>query len=115
VYSSEVSVGRHKAWIALDGAPEHRLGLGTRLLRRVPPAIAPAQKVVMRFGILGIFADKPAAFRIGQIQGESGDDFLRHLVLNGKDIVESAVVTLGPKVTAAGAVDQLCRDPHSVA
>jgi hypothetical protein len=114
-YCSEKSVSRHKVWIALDGALQHRFGLDTRLLRRVPPALAAAQKVVMRRGIAGGFAGEPAAFRISQIQGESAHDLLRHLVLDGEDVVEIAVVAFGPKVTAAGAVDQLCRDPHSVA
>ena len=40
------------------------------------------------------------------------NDGVRYFILNGKDVVQVAIVTFGPDVIVVGAVDQLRRDPH---
>src|SRR5438034_259606 len=47
-----------------------------------------------------------------ELQLERGHDRLRNLVLQREDVIEVAVVALGPDVPAGRAVDQLRRDPY---
>ena len=46
---------------------------------------------------------------------QSSDDNVGDLVLDGKDIVQVAVIGLGPNAMPIGRVDQLSRDAHAVA
>ena len=48
-----------------------------------------------------------------QLDLELGDDRLRDLVLDQEDVGQIAVISLGPKMTAVPAVDQLGRDANS--
>ena len=45
---------------------------------------------------------------------ESGDDFACDFVLDGKDVLEVAVIAFRPDVVAAGRLQQLHRDPQAV-
>ncbi|MBB3645478.1 hypothetical protein FHX14_001657 [Rhizobium sp. BK619] len=58
--------------------------------------------------VVSLEAAWPIARRWGAQPPEQRlDDLLRHLVLNGKDIVEAAIEAFGPQVIAADGVDQL--------
>ena len=46
---------------------------------------------------------------------DRGDDRPGDFVLDGKDVFEVAIVTLGPDVFVVDGVDQLCGDAHPVA
>ncbi len=50
-----------------------------------------------------------------QFQLQRFDDGLADLVLQGEDVVELAVVALGPQMAAGGPVNQLSGDPHPAA
>ena len=50
-----------------------------------------------------------------QLESHRPDDRLRDLVLQGEDVVQVAVVALGPDVIAARAFDQLGGDAHALA
>jgi hypothetical protein len=50
----------------------------------------------------------------GQADCKGRDNLLCNLVLKVEDILERAVVALGPQVTAGGGVDQLRVDPYLI-
>jgi hypothetical protein len=53
-------------------------------------------------------------FLLGQeLEFQGGDDRLRYFVLQRENVVEIAVVTLGPDVSARRAIDELRRDPDA--
>ena len=47
-----------------------------------------------------------------ELQLQRRHDLLHDLILQGEDVLQWAVVALGPQVTAGGGVDQLRGDPH---
>ena len=57
------------------------------------------------------------AYRLGDddLGLERACDVFGNLVLDSENILQIPIVALGPKMAAALAVDQLCRDPHRVA
>src|SRR5438445_567575 len=63
----------------------------------------------------GPFAPHTRLFSKRQANFERGDDVLRYLVLKLKHVVEVALEAVGPYMTAVEAVDQLCRQSHSIA
>src|SRR6266852_5654991 len=63
----------------------------------------------------GSFAPHTRLFAKRQANFERGDDVLRYLVLKFEHVVEVALETVGPHMAAVQAVDQLCRQSHSIA
>src|SRR5499427_822225 len=60
-------------------------------------------------------APYPRLFSIRQPNLERGDDVLRDPVLKREHVVEVALETVGPDMTAVQAVDQLCRQSYAIA
>lgn len=52
---------------------------------------------------------------IGQLDLQLGGEHQRDLVLHGEDVVDGAVVALGPEMGTAGGIDQLGGDADAVA
>jgi hypothetical protein len=50
-----------------------------------------------------------------QFQFERVDDRFRNFILQREDVVQVAIVALGPQMAVGRALDQLCRDAHAVA
>ncbi len=69
----------------------------------------------MRRDAFGPSRRKAAAVVSRKRQRKRAHDLLQHLVLQAEDVVELAVVALGPKVAAGGRVDQLRVDAHLLA
>src|SRR5256714_12261768 len=61
------------------------------------------------------FAPHPHFFAKRQPDLERGDDVLRYPILKLEHVVEVALETVGPHMAAVQAVDQLCRQSHSIA
>ena len=100
---------------------DRALERGDRLLEEIaalvgrPQQFATLQEGVVRLGIAGAAGDKQGLLLRRQSDLERGDDLGGHLVLDGKDVGEVAVVALRPEVPAGIGIDQLRRDPHPVA
>ena len=63
----------------------------------------------------GAFAPHPRLFAKRQLYLKRGYDVLRYPILKLEHVVEVALETVGPHMAAVQAVDQLCRQSHSIA
>src|SRR5215831_5615727 len=61
------------------------------------------------------FAPQPHIFAKRQLDLERGHDVLRYPILKLEHVVEVALETVGPDVAPVQAIDQLCRQSHSIA
>ena len=80
-----------------------------------PSALAPAHKQVPRGHVGSAAAGGPRLFGWPELEGELFDDRGGDFVLDREYVLQVAIVSLGPKMTAAGAVDKLGSDPDPVA
>src|SRR5215813_3901483 len=60
------------------------------------------------------FAAHPCLFAKRQANLKRGHDVLRYPILKLEHVVEVALETVGPHMAAVQAVDQLCRQSHSI-
>ena len=74
----------------------------------------PHQVVLVGLGVGGRAAGDEGALLRQQLHLEGVDDAAGDLVLEREDIVQAAVVAIGPEMPAAAAVDQLDGDAHAV-
>jgi hypothetical protein len=112
----DAGIGARILGIDLRRAPEH-------LPRHAQGAIAPAaaqeegashQVVLVGLGVGGRAAGDEGALLRQQLHLEGIDDAVGDLVLEREDVVQAAVVAIGPEMPAAAAVDQLDGDAHAV-
>ncbi len=77
-------------------------------------AVPPAQQTVVDSHVLGLLGFGMAAAGVLDAPGHGGRDPVGDLVLHREDIVQVAVVALGPQLAAARHLRQLRRHPHPV-
>src|SRR5687768_2571403 len=80
-----------------------------------PPGFAPAQEEVIGFQVLDRLANQAPLLVGGQLHRERSDDLPRDLVLQGEDVRQVAIVTIGPKMPAGCRIDELRGYPYPVA
>ena len=113
--NSEQRPGLRIIWVDFDRAAanaHHPLLAAHVAMVAGDPILARHQVEVVGFDIGGpALLDRLLLFR-QQLQLERGDDRFRNLVLDRENVLEVAVVALGPDMVAARAVDQLRVDAH---
>src|SRR5215468_10055772 len=60
------------------------------------------------------FAPHPRVFAKRQSNFERSDDVLRYSVLKREHVVEVTLKSIGPDMAAVQAIDQLCRQSHTI-
>ena len=73
---------------------------------------------IIRLQALGRLAPSALPARLRHtplIAAQGSGDLLRHLVLDSKDVVERAIIALGPDMIAGRRIDQLRSDAHLIA
>ena len=90
-------------------------GLGDRLARAAAQKLACAHPAFVGFEVLGFAAAQVLLLDFAELDRQRFDDLLHHLVLDGEDVGQLAVVALGPQMAAARGVDELRGDAHAVA
>src|SRR4029079_14831913 len=108
------SVNCRVVWLQLDGPIEQRQGLVRIQWHRGEGKRQRAEIQVVRIQALGPFAPGAFDLRLAKYRLDNAHYAHGQFVLDGEDIVESAVVTLSPDVGAAPSVDQLRRNAHAV-
>ena len=94
---------------------EHRLRFQIGLPGVTPPGFAPAQEEVIGFQIFDRLANEAPLLVRGQLHRQRGDDLPRDFVLQGEDVRQVAIVTIGPKMSAGCRIDELRGYPYPVA
>jgi len=70
---------------------------------------------IVRVKVFDRLAGRPLDLGLAQLRLDRADHVTCHLVLQGEDIIERTVETVGPDMRSGCRVDQLTSDPHSVA
>src|SRR5258705_8767055 len=73
------------------------------------------QKILVSQRTAGAFAPHPCLFAKRQPNLKRRDNFLRDTILEVENIIDTAIVAIGPQVAAVQAVNQLRRQPDSIA
>src|SRR6202020_420483 len=79
----------------------------------MPGALTAAQEEAVGLRLDRALADQATSFVGSQFDLERGDDLLRQLILNGEDVAEIAIESLGPDMAAGGRVDELGGDANA--
>jgi len=94
----------------LEQPERRRIALGGELVE----LLTTAQEQVVAIDVVRARVRQRSRFALRQLDRERAHDLVRHVVLDGEDVLEVAVVALGPQVTAARRVDQLRRHAHTL-
>ncbi len=101
--------------IEFDGFLEQRDSIGSVRLD-LPTEILPTLKQrIIGAWILRLGVGNPRLIVARELHRHGHHDLADDLVLESKEIAERAVITLGPQVVSADAIDQLGVDPHLIA
>ena len=101
--------------IELDRLVQHAQRLGVRFARRPMVQHLAGEHVFVGRHVLGPLALGALVRRRLDAAAQRRDDRRRHLVLDRENVLELAVVALGPDMRLGLAVDQLHGDAHAVA
>src|SRR5262249_58316757 len=74
-----------------------------------------AEVEVVRAEIVGALAPRALGLGATDARLDDPDDGLRHLVLEIEDVVQYAVIFVGPEMAAGFGLDQLSRDAYALA
>src|SRR5437868_10793059 len=77
-------------------------------------AFTALEKVVVRGPKLRRLSSRLLSTSYGEPSNQSSHDGRDHFVLNRENILDVAVIALGPEMVSAGCLDQLSSDPHAI-
>ena len=98
-----------------NGFLKHLPCLGIGLFREAAIILHPAQEGVIGLQVVRVFAHDVPLLLQRELQLQRRHDLLHDLILQRKDVLQRAVIALGPQVIAGRGIDQLRGDPHLLA
>jgi hypothetical protein len=91
VRRTEKGKGWRKPWVEFDGASQQARRFAVGVFGSPRAQFSPAQEAVIGFQIVGVLRCDALPVARAEIERESGDDQVRHVVLHGKDVCQISV------------------------